>query len=263
MDLPEFAIEPLIVFVLMMTRVLSMVTALPSAPGSAEFDPIKIGLGFFTALIAYTQYGAVPEGLPTDVYGMAGAIGGEILFGAALGFTVRLALEAVNVTGQLAGFQMGFTIANVVDPVTGDQVSILATFQMLAASLVFFVSGLYGSFIVGVIRSFELVGPGLARPGAASMQPFLRWSADIFVNAISIGAPWILVLLLTKVGFGLVARAFPQMNVFFVGFPVTVALGLGTMAVAMPVFYAVLMSILKDTPEHFWTLVRASMPAAQ
>ncbi len=263
MDLPLISAAPIIVILLIMSRVLALVSMLPLTGTFSVYDPLKVGLGLFMALVVIAYRGVNVAELPHDLPGLAAAMGGEILLGLAMGFTVRVAMEAVNIAGAMAGFQMGFTIANVVDPVTGDQVSVIATFQMLAAALIFFLSGFFDAFMEGVLRSFEIVGPGLARPGAAAFETFSTLGAAMFVNSLAIGAPWILVLLIVKIGFGLIARTFPQMNVFFVGFPVTVALGFVIISVGMPMFYAAVTSVLGETPGQFWTLVRASAPGVQ
>ncbi|MCL4234825.1 MAG: flagellar biosynthetic protein FliR [Deltaproteobacteria bacterium] len=263
MDLPIVSAAPIIAILLIMSRVLALVSMLPLTGTFSVYDPVKVGLGLFMALVVVAFRGVNVTELPRDLPGLVAAMGGEILLGLAMGFTVRVAMEAVNIAGAMAGFQMGFTIANVVDPVTGDQVSVIATFQMLAAALIFFLGGLFNVFVEGVLRSFEIVGPGLAQPGAAAFESFTSLGSAMFVNALAIGAPWILVLLVVKIGFGLVARTFPQMNVFFVGFPVTVALGFVIISVGMPMFFASVLSVLGDTPGQFWTLVKASTPGVR
>jgi flagellar biosynthesis protein FliR len=245
---------------LVMTRVTAMITMLPVIGSPQVPGVVKAGFSLFVSMIALSIPGIgstpIPEGLGPMILGAAG----EAFIGLAMGFTVRLVLEAVNFAGHMAGFQMGFTIANVIDPITGDQVSIVANFQTMAATVIFIVTGLYEKTIEGVIRSFQLVGPGTVVFRSGGMEEFITLGGQLFSQAVIIGAPLIIVLLLANISMGLMSRVFPQMNVFFIGFPVTIALGLLVLAASTPFVYGAIVVFFEKSETHFWNIVKSAMP---
>ena len=256
----EFSSDSIILFLLMLSRVLSLVMTLPVFGSERVLPVIRVGLGASLALIAFLVFGPSVTSIPKGLAPLILAMIGEIFLGLAMGFTVRFAMEAVSFAGNMAGFQMGFALANVIDPQTGTQVSLVGNFLMLTASLIFLVSGLYQHFIEGIINSFMILAPGEAVLRAGGMDRFIQIGGEMFVNTVRVGAPWIIVLLLAKVGLGLMARTFPQMNVIFVAFPVTVALGLITLAMAAPFVVALIVTIFSGAEGHFWAVLRAAMP---
>lgn len=252
--------EMVVIFLLVFSRILSLIIVLPVLGSPQVIAPVKVGLGFMLALIAFlTLLPSLPPA-PVGLGGLVVAMAGEVFLGLAAGFTVRLLMEAVSFAGNIAGFQMGFTIANVVDPLTGTQISIMGSFLMLIATLIFVLSGLHREFIEGIIASFTLTPPGSVTLRPGGIDDFVVMGGKIFSNSVRIGAPWIIVLLLVKVGLGLMARTFPQMNIFFVGFPVTVAMGLMVFALAMPFIVGVILSVLVESQEHFWSVLKTASP---
>ena len=258
--LPTLSSQTVVLFLLVFSRIASLVATLPITGSSDVPATIRAGLAFFMSVIvvffAGTKYHPVPEGVGP----VALACAGEVFVGLLMGFSVMAVMEAVNLAGNMIGFQMGLTIANVIDPNTGAQISIIANYQTLLAGMIFLVSGLYQKFVAGIIRSFEILGPGMVTVRFGGMKEFITMGGEIFSQAVSIGAPLIVVLLLANVGMGLMARTFPQMNVFFIGFPVTIGLGLLFLALSTPFVFSAIVYCLEGSERHFWALLRASMP---
>lgn len=159
---------------------------------------------------------------------------GEVLLGVFIGLSARLIFTGVQLAGQLAGFQMGFALANVLDPATSGQVSLIGEIYFLFAMLIFMIFDIHHQFIVAVVESFRavpLLTPGLS---AAAAPVFGKFVADMFVIAIRVGAPVIVSLLLTSVALGLVARTVPQMNIFIVAMPLKIFIGLIFVGISLP-----------------------------
>ncbi len=255
-----FSTDFVILFLLMFFRVLSIVMVLPVLGSDRVSTTAKVGLGFFLTFIAFAAFRPRADAVPATFAAVTAAAVIEMFIGLAMGFTVKMAVEGINFAGNMAGFQMGFSLARVVDPQEGMQVSLIGNFLILMASLIFVVSGLYRHFIAGIVNSFAVLGPGQAVLRPATLDRFIRIGGEMFVNAVRVGAPWIIVLMLTKVGLGLMARTFPQMNVIFVAFPVTIALGLITISMAAPFLVATIMTLFGEAEGHFWFMLRAAMP---
>ena len=158
----------------------------------------------------------------------------ELVIGLLLGSIPRVIFAAVDFAGTIIGFQMGFSIANVVDPQTDTQVSIIASFEIVLATLIFLAIDGHHIFIEAISTSYEQIPINGVNLGANKIDFILRITADLFILGLKLSAPYIVALLLANVIMGFMARSIPQMNVFVVGFPFTIGLGLLLLALGMP-----------------------------
>jgi flagellar biosynthetic protein FliR len=182
----------------------------------------------------FPALGLSPPAVSPDVFSLAAAAAGEVLIGLLAGVAIRLVFEGVQLAGELAGYQMGLAIAEVIDPASEDQVAILAQFTSLLATLVFLLLNGHHLFIRTLVESFQLVPPFGFHAAAPVLERLVRLTAEAFVIGIKAGAPVIVALLLTTVAFGLVARTVPQMNIFVVSMPVNIAVGLLFFGLSLP-----------------------------
>jgi flagellar biosynthetic protein FliR len=138
--------------------------------------------------------------------------------------------------GDMVGFQMGLSIANIIDPMTSDQVSIITELQYLIAMLVFLAVDAHHFFFSAIIQSYSIINPLAFHFSGQLMQYIFDFSKDMFIIAIKLGAPLIAVMLFTSIGLGIVARTVPQINVFIVGMPLQIAIGLIFLGITAPMF---------------------------
>jgi flagellar biosynthetic protein FliR len=243
LSLPRF-VEFLFVFV----RVGSVVAFMPVL-GSQDVPALaKIGLIFIVALLVFPSISFPPINLEMNEVELAGVLFGEILIGLVIGFAARALFTAVQIAGQFVGFQMGFGIVNVIDPVTSSQISILSQFQNILAMLVFLSVDAHHGFLRALAGSYELLpvlGFGYSGP---LVERIVSLTANMFVVGVKIGAPVTAALFFTNISLGLIARTVPQMNVFIVGFPLQIATGLLLMGISMPLF----VSLLKGEFNHLF-----------
>jgi flagellar biosynthetic protein FliR len=194
---------------------------------------VKAGLSGFIAFILFPAWplNSLPQ-LSLAPLGLA--LLGEVFIGITIGLMTRLLFAAVQVAGQLVGFQMGFGIVNVIDPQTSAQVSIIAQFKNLIALLVFLSTNVHHWFLMAIAKSFEVIPPLGVSLSEPLFRVVLQSGGEMFVIAAKLGAPVIAVLFLTSVALGLVARTVPQINVFIVGFPLKIAVGLLAIGASLP-----------------------------
>jgi flagellar biosynthetic protein FliR len=161
-------------------------------------------------------------------------VGKELLVGLAFAFVVGALFAAVTVAGSFLDTSIGFSYGSLVDPFTGVQSSVLQQAYSLVAILVFIAIGGDAWVVKGLARTYDLVPidrlPALGRLVAGVDAAF----ASIFVSAIQVAGPVLLAIVLTDAAFGLVSRVVPQLNVFGVGFPAKVAVGLLLVGVSLP-----------------------------
>jgi len=161
-------------------------------------------------------------------------IGKELLIGLAFAFVVGALFSAVAVAGSFLDTAIGFSYGSLVDPFTGVQSSVLQQAYSLVAILIFIAIGGDALVIKGVARTYDLVPidqvPSLPTLVAGVNEAFV----SIFLAAIQVAGPVLLAIVLTDAAFGLVSRVMPQLNVFGVGFPAKVAVGMILIGVSLP-----------------------------
>jgi flagellar biosynthesis protein FliR len=165
---------------------------------------------------------------------LAGLVGKELLVGLSYSFALAAVFAAISVAGSLLDTAMGFSFGSLIDPITGTQSPILTQLYAMVGVLVFIAINGDHWMIEGLARSYQLV-PISKFPSV----PSLVGGADkafvsIFGSAIELAAPVLMAVLLTDCAMGLVARVMPQLNVFAVGFPAKIAVGLLIMGVSLP-----------------------------
>ncbi|MCW3039502.1 MAG: flagellar biosynthetic protein FliR [Solirubrobacterales bacterium] len=172
--------------------------------------------------------------LPTDQYAFAGLLGKELMVGLAFAFALGALFASVQIAGSLLDTMIGFSFGSLIDPITGNQSTVLQQLYSLVSVLVFIGIGGDAWVIRGLARTYEVVGlleyPRLDVMVSGALQSF----SQIFLAAIQVAGPVILALTLTDAAFGVVSRVVPQLNVFQVGFPAKVVVGLLLISVSLP-----------------------------
>jgi flagellar biosynthesis protein FliR len=172
--------------------------------------------------------------VPVDAMVLGELILKEILVGMAFAFAVAVVFAAVVSAGSFLDTVIGFGYGHVIDPVTGAQAPILSQLYSLIGVLIFITIGGEGWMLQGLGRTYDLV-PVLDFPSLGSLTAGAQHAfAGIFLSAIELAAPVLLALVITDAAFGLVSRVVPQMNVFAVGFPAKIVVGLVIMVAALP-----------------------------
>ncbi|HEU19543.1 MAG TPA: type III secretion protein, partial [Deltaproteobacteria bacterium] len=128
----------------------------------------------------------------------------------------------------------------VVDPISSAQVSIIAQFQYIFALLIFLTVNAHHLFLYAIAESFQVVPPFAFQFTGPLMDALIDFSRNIFIIAVKVGAPVMAILLFTSVSLGIIARTVPQINVFIVGFPLKIAIGLIGIGLTLPIFVNIL-----------------------
>lgn len=158
----------------------------------------------------------------------------EIMLGIMIGISVNLIFSGIQLAGQLVGYQMGFAIANVMDPQSGGQASILSMFFNLTAMLIFLVINAHHWFLSSLAESFSLVPLFEFKVTGSLLEHMMRLASNMFIIAVKVAAPVMAALLLASICLGLVARTVPRMNIFLVGMPLKIGMGLIFVAISLP-----------------------------
>jgi flagellar biosynthetic protein FliR len=213
-------------FVLILIRISIVLFMFPILGSGIWPNLLKAGLALMISIVLFPVVQPDPTLFPETVLGGARLILSELVLGLIIGLTVRLFFTAVQLAGQLVGFQMGFAIANVLDPEWGLQGPILAQMGYWVASLIFILLNGHHVLLSTLAESFAVVKVGSLGLNDGLFHKMLEVSGDMFTMAVKLGAPAIAALLMTSAAFGILARVVPQMNILIAAFPVKIVVGL-------------------------------------
>ena len=172
--------------------------------------------------------------VPLDGLTILGLIGKELLVGLAFAFTIGILFAALNVAGTLLDTIIGFSFGASVDPITGNQGTVLAQVYGLLGVMIFIAINGDALLIRGFAETFALV-PLLEMPSlGALLDGAIGAFTGIFAAAVKICAPVLLALVLTDIAFGLVTKVVPQLNVFSMGLPTKVLVGMVIFGASLP-----------------------------
>lgn len=204
----------------------------------------KIGLAF---VIAVCIQPALPaqEMVSLNSSDALGAVLQQIAVGVAIGLTVRIVFAAVEMAGEIIGLQMGLNFAGFFDPTTNSQTSSVGRFFGNMAMLLFIVLGGHIMLIQALAASFTTFPVGGQALEAARSLRLYELGAVIFQYGLWIALPMIGMLLFVNVVMGIVSRIAPQMNVFAIGFPLTLSVGLIGIALTVPLLDRPVMELMR------------------
>ncbi len=244
-------------FMLILVRCSALIVTLPFFNSPNIPNVAKAG---FVLSLAILLHGVVPveaERFPTKTWDFALLVGAEMIIGAILGLSVNLLLTSVRIMGQLTGFQMGFAVANVMDPMSGTQISVLAQLSFLMAILVLFTVNGHHWFFKALADSFTMLPIGQVAMTKSLFNQMMHLASQMFSLAIRLGAPIIAALLFTQVCLGILAKTVPQMNILMVGFPITISVGLIFLSLAMLTMIPMLAEIFSNLGPVLAGLIKA------
>ncbi len=227
------------VFLLLFIRTIGIVAVSPVFGHRIIVSQAKAGLALVLAMVLFP---AVPVTLAatTDLLPYFIVAVKELVMGMMFGFVARLVFIAVQFAGEVIGIDIGFGVVNIIDPLSAEQISIIGTFKNLIALVIFLMIDGHHIVLQGLAASFEMVPLGGIQLTEMLGRSLIAMTSEVFVMAIKLSAPVIAALFLTSLALGIIARTVPQMNVFIVGFPLKIAVGMGMLMLSLPLFQVVL-----------------------
>jgi flagellar biosynthetic protein FliR len=169
-----------------------------------------------------------------DIIGLAGLVGKEMLVGAAFAFALGALFAAISIAGTFLDTLIGFSYGAVLDPMTGTTSAVISQLYALMGVLIFIAIGGDGWVIQGLAKTYDIVPLDGAPALGAMMTGVQAAFTGIFGAAIQVAGPIVLALILTDAAFGIVSKVVPQLNVFIIGFPAKVVVGITLMGITLP-----------------------------
>jgi len=248
------------IFLLVLVRMSSLFIISPIFGRRNVPNIFKIG---FALMLSILLVNVVK--LPADInlyatYDFTIAIFKEFIIGLVLGYVSFVILSAIHLAGQLIDTQIGFGIVSVMDPVSNIQVPITANLYYMLTMVIFLTINGHHMIIDAITRSFSLVPIGSAVFSQAMMSQVVQIMAMVFIIAFKISAPIIAAALICDVALGILSRTMPQMNIFFVGMPLKIVLGLATIMITLPAFISVVGFSIDNINEQTNTVMNLMAP---
>lgn len=231
-------------------RVLAVFTSAPLFSSKAFPLRARIALAFLIAFAAQPSL----QGQPViDITGpeALGAVMQQVGIGLAIGFTVRLVFAAVELAGDVVGFQMGLNFAAFFDPSLNTQSSAVARFFGQMAAFLFIVMNGHLMVLMAVIRSFEAFPVDQNFLHALQKMRLYELGADLFASGLWIALPMVGMLMFVNLALGIVSRVAPQMNIYAIGFPITLTVGLIGITATLPMLDQPLLALMERTIDIF------------
>ncbi len=254
----DFELIPVIqfqTFLVVTSRVAGFVSAIPVFFTSQTPARLKTAL---VIAISLTLFPLMENSVPQVDFSPAPfllLITGEVLLGLLLGLIARLIFTAVEFGATVIGYQMGFAAANVFDPQGERQVALISQFQSVFAILIFLAIDGHHLFFRVAVRSYEYLPPGQFNISGEAIPYLMRLASHMFFLGVQFSAPVLSVLLLSGLILGIMARVFPQLNVFLLSFPINIGTAFIVIALTLDISASVIRQEFDLLPERFLTLL--------
>lgn len=238
------------IFLLVLTRMTGLFVIAPIF-GRRNLPVIfKVGLSFFMAVIIMNTKNM---GITLDyvnLWGFGILVLKELMVGITIGYVSYIIFTAIYVAGQLIDMEIGFGMVNVLDPMSNIQVPVTANFYYILCLMLFLMGNGHHLLINAVFESFNIVPIGTAVFENQLMNDILRVFGTIFTIGFRISAPVVATILVADIALGIMSRAVPQLNVFVVGMPLKILIGLLVIVITLPAFISIVEGLTGDVSKE-------------
>ena len=214
-------------------RILALMSSAPLFSHASVPVMVRVGLAFAITLVVAATLPAAPFVSPFSAAGIV-LVFQQVIVGVAIGLAMQLVFAAVTLAGDLIGLQMGLSFASFVDPQNAEQAPIVGGFLSLILMLVFLAINGHLALVAAMADSFTVMPVGPSGWKALDAMRLVEAGSGLFATGVALSLPVVGALLLVNLTLGVLTRTAPQLNLFAVGFPVTLAVGLVMLLLAMP-----------------------------
>lgn len=226
-------IELMLSFIWPLTRILGLLVIAPPIANTTVPPQAKVVLAVMLALIVAPTLGPLTDADPLSLTGLTILIQ-QFVIGVAMGFVMSVVFSGIEMAGEVMGLTMGLGFATFFDPQTQGRSSAIAQFLVLLATVLFFAMNVHLSLLAALIESFKTIPVTTNLTAGFSFQKLAIWGGQIFSAGMRLSLPIVAALLITNIALGILTRAAPQLNLFGIGFPITIGVGFLMVALIVP-----------------------------
>jgi flagellar biosynthetic protein FliR len=217
-------------------RILGFVSIAPFFGNLAISMSIKVAMGILLAIIIAPAAPTMPV---VDLFSLGGIliIAEQLIIGLAIGFMVQIIFSAIEMAGQVCGMTMGFGFATTYDPESKGSTIVISQLMGILALLVFLSMNGHLMMIAALLDSFYSF-PVTQEPHMIDGMMIAGWGAKLFSIGLQLSLPVVATLLITNIALGILTRSSPQLNIFGIGFPITLTVGFAVIMLMLPTMAA-------------------------
>ncbi|MFZ6872735.1 flagellar biosynthetic protein FliR [Undibacterium sp. Di27W] len=240
-------------FIWPLTRILGLIAVAPPFGNNTVPVQIKIALGIVLSLIVAPNLPAVSDLDPVSLNGIL-VLGQQLIIGLGMGFVMRVVFSAIEMAGEVSGLTMGLGFATFFDPQTQGRSSAIAQFLVLTSTLLMLTLNVHLTMLAALVESFQTIPISTSFQTGLNYQKLAIWGEQIFSVGMHLSLPIVAALLVTNVALGILTRAAPQLNLFGIGFPITIGTGFLMLALIMPYLLLPLQNLFQSGIEMIQSL---------
>lgn len=170
----------------------------------------------------------------------------QVLIGVVIGFVIQVLFDALSMGGQLLANSMGLSFAFNVDPLHGESTPVLGQIYTILVTLTFLALNGHLALLETLVEGFRTLPIGAEGLGSAGLWQVALWGGELFRGALAVSLPGITALLIVNLAFGVVSRAAPSLNLFAIGFPVTLVCGLVIVLFGLPSVQGTVVNLVRE-----------------
>lgn len=216
-----------------LTRILGLIAIAPPFGNNTVPVQVKLVLGVMLALIVAPSIPPLAVADPLSIAGIM-ILMQQLVIGLAMGFIMRVVFAGIEMAGEVIGLTMGLGFATFFDPQTQGRSSAISQFLVLLATLIFLSMNMHHALFAALIDSFKTIPISTTLSAGFSFQRLAIWGGEIFSTGLRLSLPIVAALLITNVALGILTRAAPQLNLFGIGFPITIGVGFLMLGMILP-----------------------------
>lgn len=220
---------------------------------------VKIGFSIFLTIVLYNTIDSSGIIKEDNIYYYTFLILKEIIVGLILGFVSFAMFTAIYVAGQLIDMQIGFGVVNVIDPISSMQVPITSNLYFIFTMVVFLALKGHHLLIKALLMSYQYIPLGSSSFDDNLINDIVRIFGNIFILGFKIAAPVTASVLIADIALGVISRTIPQFNVFIVGMPLKIALGITLMLITIPMFIDIITTLFSEIDKEMLILIKGMM----
>lgn len=235
-------------------RIMALVASAPLFGARGIPARVKVGVAFLLTILVAPLLPAMPNVQPASAQGLLVLIQ-QLMIGYAMGLTMRLAFSAMEMAGHIIGLQMGLGFATFFAPQSAAQIPILGQFLGVMAMLLFLALNGHLMIIAALVESFNTLPIGISE-AIISWKALVLAGSNIFSWGLVLSMPVLAALMLTNIALAVLTRAAPQLNIFAVGFPITLGIGFIVLAFSLPYFLPLFSGMVEHSVQLMLNLAK-------
>lgn len=249
------------IFLLLLTRTTGIFIIAPFFGSQNIPQTFRVAAAILMAVVLFpTVDRSVVATAPPTVLAYGGAVLSELFIGWLIGYVAYISFSAIHMAGKLMDMQVGFSIVNVMDPTSGQQIPLIGSFLYNLTLIFFVMTNGHHMIVTALAESFRLV-PVMGMSVNPNVALMIRdFTAGIFSTGMKVALPVTFAILLTNVSLGILARTMPQLNIFVVGIPIHIIIGMFVLSVVIPFYVLFLDGLFNELYGHVSAALRALAP---